>query len=165
MLNISHLITLLLIFSLSVLVGGIIRVAYNSDKEINMFIRLKSLFVLQIILPIITPIYLKKNRYNVINTIENDKHLSEERKERLLSILKDDERFYRIVHYSRYGYILHFKTFLDKNIEGLNLYRRQNGKELNVGVKFTFTGLTNPFVINNLMKQPDFFENIYKEGN
>lgn len=163
MLTVNHLITLLIIFFISVVIGGIIRVAYNSDKDSNLLVRLKSLFVLQIIMPLTVPIYLKKNRNKIIGLVEKDVQLSEERRERLLGILRDDTRFEKLLKYSRYGYFMNFKEFLDRNIENLNFYKKENGKELNLNTISTFKGLLNPFILNNLIKQPNYLENIYKE--
>src|SRR5699024_1111941 len=114
MLTSAHFLILAIAFVISVFLGILLRIVYNSNTVKDIPSRLKSIFVLTLAFPIIAYGELTKHKKDFIKEINQDNNLSTKQKHRLIRRLSSNSRVLSFVVLSS---IRRFKPLLDTHVK------------------------------------------------
>lgn len=129
MLTSIHFTYLAITFVISVLLGIILRILYNSKTLKNGHVRLINVLILIFVFPIIAYKDLSKHKTDYIRKVNNDSELTERQKYRLRKRLSSNRK---IAIFVIINSIRRFKRNLDSHIEFLNAYKDKYGHELKI---------------------------------
>lgn len=132
MLNTTHFVFLAISFVISIALGIVLRVLYNSDSSGNSYLRIKNVIFLTIAFPIVAYREITKHKTDFIRDINKNDKLTDGQKRKLRKRLNSN---IRVLSFVTFNSIRRFKPILDGHIEFLNEYKEKNNEELNLTLK------------------------------
>ncbi|GAE32432.1 hypothetical protein [Halalkalibacter hemicellulosilyticus] len=116
----------IVVYIISILVGFLLRVFYKTISKKDYHIRLMNVLILTFFMPIYAYRDIMKHRTEIIKEINSNANMNEDRKRKMRKMLNSKfQVMFRVILIS----ILNFRDILDSNIEGLNSFKDEKGKE------------------------------------
>ncbi|QVY60945.1 hypothetical protein [Cytobacillus gottheilii] len=127
MISNTQIIYLLVAFLFSIIVGGLLRIFYYSNRNRHYFIKVVNIIILQIALPIFAYRDIVNHKSEFIHEINRSDEFSVRKKKRLKKILSSSN--FLIAVRIIWNSIWRFKHFLDSNIQLLNKFDEKYGED------------------------------------
>src|SRR5699024_10292603 len=135
-------------FVISVVLGILLRIVYNSNSFKNSHIRIKNIILLTIIFPTIAYKELTQHKTEFIREINKNEKLSEDQKRKARKRLSSKSRVLLFVVLNS---IRNFKPILDFHVNLLNEHMKNHDEELPLSIKVRVE-------IKRIDKEDDFYK-------